>query len=177
MLKITGHFRTGKMTRLLRLAGLGARVGVAGGTLVLLHQQGVWGDSSQVIRTLDAPGEGFLNPSVEVASEAYLVRMCVGVCSSGYTGTEVPICLKIINLAVFWIRIRWIRKLLPPGSGSVIMNNENGFGSSSSLFIEDSYKSQKITIFYKIPYSIMIYYRIEITYIFQWPQKYPGGAL
>jgi hypothetical protein len=48
MLKITGLFRTGKMTRLLRLVGLGARVGVAGGTLVLLHQQGVWGDSNQV---------------------------------------------------------------------------------------------------------------------------------
>jgi hypothetical protein len=66
MLKITGLYRTGKMTRLLRLAGVGARVGVAGGTLVLLHQQGVWGDSSQVIRSLDAPGEGSLDPSVEV---------------------------------------------------------------------------------------------------------------
>ncbi len=54
------------MTRLLRLAGLGARVGVAGGTLVLLHQQGVWGDSSQVTRALDAPGEGALDPSVGV---------------------------------------------------------------------------------------------------------------
>ncbi len=64
--EITGHFRIEKMTRLLRLAGLGARVGVAGGTLVLLHQQGVWGDSSQVITALDAPGEGPLNPSVEV---------------------------------------------------------------------------------------------------------------
>ncbi len=52
------NYRTGKMTRLLRLAGLGARVGVAGGTLVLLHQQGVWGDSSQVIRSLDAWREG-----------------------------------------------------------------------------------------------------------------------
>jgi hypothetical protein len=72
--EITGRFRTGKMTRLLRLAGLGARVGVAGGTVVLLHQQGVWGDSSQVVRELDAPGEGSFDPSVEVASEAYQAR-------------------------------------------------------------------------------------------------------
>jgi hypothetical protein len=36
------------MSRLLRLAGLGVRLGAAGGTLVLLNQQGVWGDSAQV---------------------------------------------------------------------------------------------------------------------------------
>jgi hypothetical protein len=41
-------FRLSEMSRLLRMAGLAARLGLAGGTVLVLHQHGVWGDASQV---------------------------------------------------------------------------------------------------------------------------------